>query len=43
MLDCRNPDELVLGEIESWRVQKFVFKTAPAKSASAKPSGAGAK
>ncbi len=27
MLDCRNPNELVLGEIESWRVQKFVFKT----------------
>ena len=42
-LDCRNPNELVLGEIESWRVQKFVFKpTTPAKSASAKPAGAGA-
>jgi len=45
MLDCRNPNEIILGEIESWRVQKYVFKTAaPAKSAStqAKASGAGA-
>ena len=43
MLDCRNPNELVLGEIESWRVQKFVFKSnTPAKSASAKSAGAGA-
>jgi hypothetical protein len=26
MMDCRNPNELVLGEIESWRVQKFVLQ-----------------
>ena len=26
MLDCRNPDELMTGEIESWRMQKFVLK-----------------
>jgi hypothetical protein len=26
MMDCRNPNELVLGEIESWRVQKFILK-----------------
>ena len=25
MMDCRNPNEIVLGEIESWRVQKFVL------------------
>ncbi len=31
MMDCRNPNELVLGEIESWRVQKFILKpSAPA-------------
>ena len=42
MLDCRNPNELVLGEIESWRVQKFVFKATPAKSASAQTKPAGA-
>ncbi len=26
MMDCRNPNEIVLGEIESWRVQKFILK-----------------
>jgi sugar lactone lactonase YvrE len=26
MMDCRNPNEIVLGEIESWRVQKFVLR-----------------
>jgi len=26
MLDCRNPNEIVLGEIESWRVQKYVLQ-----------------
>ena len=36
MLDCRNPNELILGEIESWRVQKYIFKPTPPKSASAK-------
>jgi sugar lactone lactonase YvrE len=26
MMDCRNPDEIVVGEIESWRVQKLVLR-----------------
>lgn len=26
MIDCRNPDMLYTGEIESWRMQKFVLK-----------------
>jgi DNA-binding beta-propeller fold protein YncE len=26
MLDCRNPNEVVLGEIESWRVQKYMLQ-----------------
>ena len=25
MMDCRNPNEIILGEIESWRVQKFIL------------------
>ncbi|HJT43978.1 MAG TPA: hypothetical protein VJ750_10810 [Rhizomicrobium sp.] len=25
-IDCRNPDELIVGEIESWRMQKFVLR-----------------
>jgi hypothetical protein len=25
-IDCRNPDQLIVGEIESWRVQKFVLQ-----------------
>ena len=28
MMDCRNPNELVLGEIESWRVQKYILQPA---------------
>jgi len=28
MMDCRNPNEIIVGEIESWRVQKLVFKPA---------------
>ena len=27
MIDCRNPDQLIVGEIESWRVQKFVLQS----------------
>src|SRR3954453_23920767 len=27
MIDCRNPNELITGEIESWRGQKLVFKS----------------
>ena len=26
MMDCRNPNEIVVGEIESWRVQKLILK-----------------
>src|ERR1700719_2257582 len=26
MMDCRNPNELVVGEIESWRVQKLILR-----------------
>ena len=26
MMDCRNPNEIVAGEIESWRVQKLVLQ-----------------
>jgi hypothetical protein len=31
MLDCRNPNEVVLGEIESWRVQKYMLQPSPAR------------
>ena len=32
-MDCRNPNEIIAGEIESWRVQKLVLKpTAAAKT-----------
>ena len=27
MMDCRNPNELIVGEIESWRAQKFVLQS----------------
>jgi hypothetical protein len=26
MMDCRNPNEILVAEIESWRVQKLIFK-----------------
>jgi hypothetical protein len=32
MMDCRNPTEIILGEIESWRVQKFILQQAPVRS-----------
>jgi hypothetical protein len=28
MMDCRNPNEIILGEIESWRVQKYILQPA---------------
>src|SRR5712691_11192396 len=35
MMDCRNPNELVVGEIESWRVQKLMLQpTAATKTSS---------
>jgi sugar lactone lactonase YvrE len=27
MIDCRNPNEIIIGEIESWRVQKLILKS----------------
>ena len=36
MLDCRNPDEIVVGEIESWRVQKLILKPDAMKKADAR-------
>jgi hypothetical protein len=27
MIDCRNPNEIIVGEIESWRVQKLMLKS----------------
>jgi hypothetical protein len=32
-IDCRNPNELILGEIESWRVQKYVLSPPPPRTA----------
>ncbi len=31
MLDCRNPNEIIVGEIESWRVQKLILHPVSAK------------
>ena len=36
MMDCRNPDQLIVGEIESWRMQKFVLKPSPVNLTPAK-------
>jgi hypothetical protein len=36
MMDCRNPNEIVVGEIESWRVQKLILQPAPAKPSTAR-------
>jgi len=46
MLDCRNPNTILVAEIESWRVQKLVFgplmgatlKSSAPKPAAAKPA-----
>ena len=32
MMDCRNPNEIILGEIESWRVQKYILQPTPVRS-----------
>src|ERR1700722_10045413 len=34
MMDCRNPDEIIVGEIESWRVQKLILQPQSMKKAS---------
>ena len=36
MMDCRNPNEIIVGEIESWRVQKLILQPMPAKTSSAR-------
>jgi DNA-binding beta-propeller fold protein YncE len=36
MMDCRNPNEIIVAEIESWRVQKLILKPQAAKVSSAK-------
>jgi hypothetical protein len=36
MMDCRNPDQIIVAEIESWRVQKLMLK--PATGAPVKPT-----
>jgi len=36
MLDCRNPNEVIVAEIESWRVQKLLLKPLPAGTAGAR-------
>jgi hypothetical protein len=36
MMDCRNPDEIIVGEIESWRVQKFILQPLPARTNAAR-------
>jgi hypothetical protein len=34
MMDCRNPNEIIVGEIESWRVQKLLLKPVAASGGS---------
>ena len=34
MMDCRNPNQIIVAEIESWRVQKLMLEAAAAKAAS---------
>src|SRR5438552_1716169 len=36
MMDCRNPNEIVVGEIESWRVQRLILQPTPTKTSSAR-------
>jgi hypothetical protein len=31
MMDCRNPNQILVAEIESWRVQKLLLKPPAAK------------
>jgi hypothetical protein len=31
-IDCRNPNEIIVAEIESWRVQKLMLKPMPVKA-----------
>ena len=36
MMDCRNPNEIVVGEIESWRVQKLILQQPQASNSNIK-------
>jgi len=36
MFDCRNPNEIIVAEIESWRVQKLIMKQQLTKTSSAR-------
>jgi len=36
MMDCRNPDQIIVAEIESWRVQKLMLK--PSTGTPVKPT-----
>ena len=36
MMDCRNPNEIIVAEIESWRVQKLLLKPQAPKVSAAK-------
>jgi DNA-binding beta-propeller fold protein YncE len=36
MLDCRNPNEIIAGEIESWRVQKLILHPTTAEAGGAR-------
>ena len=36
MMDCRNPNEIIVGEIESWRVQKLLLQPVATKTGSAR-------
>jgi sugar lactone lactonase YvrE len=36
MMDCRNPNEIIVAEIESWRVQKLMLRSSETKISSAK-------
>ena len=37
MMDCRDPNNLIVGEIESWRVQKLKLGADPVRAAGAPP------
>ena len=36
MMDCRNPNEIIVAEIESWRIQKLLLKPRPAASSASR-------
>jgi hypothetical protein len=36
MMDCRNPNGIIVGEIESWRVQKLILQPITAQAGGAR-------